>query len=219
MMSRTIVGLVTLLSASLSAGSAAAAVVLESAELATGNGFRTNPLGPPPYYRPTTFDPPVPFPNDAQNFARVGPQGLEVLVNRVASVTHDVTGNFTGDWWSAEKFAVVFQLDEPAPFTLSRTYGNDGDFRARLTLQAEGQPPIPNLPSPVQPPLSGTLPAGRYTFSGLMDYEMSLPNFPVNMVERGGFHNLRLTVVPEPGALGLLAVAAGAALGRRRCGR
>jgi hypothetical protein len=194
---------------------AAGAVTLLSAEMASGNGFKLGPLSPPPQQQSTTFSAPVAFPNDAQNIARVGPEGLQVLVNRTATDNHHPIGNLTGDTWTAEKFTVVFRLDEAAPFTYHRQVGPPDDPIASATLQAEGQPAI-TLP-PIIGDVSGMLPAGLYTFSGLMDYEQHLPTIPANGTFSGGFTNLRLTVAPEPGAVPLLAV--GGLLACRRRGR
>jgi MYXO-CTERM domain-containing protein len=185
------------------AGLADAAVTLQSAQLTSGGGSGVGQTG---------YGAPVPFPNDASNSARVGPDGLAVTVNRVANAHHHL-GNQLVDTWTAEKFAVVFRLDEPEPFTFRRSQVFGDDYLGVITLQAEGQPPVSSLPLFGQ--ANGVLPAGLYTFSGVFDYHGQLPSGPGDVSLTGGLMNVGLTVAPEPAALPLLALA-GLCLRRRR---
>ena len=199
---RALVRLGMLLVLAAPAGSAVAAVTLQSAQLTSGSGHNYQSVFSPPDYQPTTYGPPVPFPNDALNFAGVGPDGLQVKVNRLARASYHL-GNSLVQTWTAEKFEVVFRLDEPTPLTFHRSFGGTDDSIAVLTLQAQGQPPVAGLP--LIGDRSGILPAGLYTFSGVMDYEGFGGAGARDISVLAGFSDLRLTVAPEPGALGLLA--------------
>src|SRR5204862_6242268 len=130
-------------------------------------------------------------------FAGAGPDGLEVRVNRMAHAHHHL-GNQLVDDWTAEKFAVAFQLDEPEPFTFHRSFGATDDSLGVITLQAQGQPPIPAMP--LFGDRGGVLPAGLYTFSGAIDFHGQLPSGPGDASLSGGFANVALTVAPEPAA-------------------
>jgi hypothetical protein len=178
------------------------AVVLQSAEMADGAGHSYHGvIGNS--YQPTTYSPAVPFPNDAQNYATVGPDGLRIAAYKVAGFSH-TRGNSTVEEWAADKFNVRFDLDEPAAYTYTRRYAGLDDIGV-ITLQAEGQPPV-ELPPYVIVDKSGVLPAGHYTFSGVVDFGSYSPwrGAEELVVRRNGGYNVLLTVAPEPTALPVL---------------
>jgi hypothetical protein len=182
---------------------AGATVVLRSAEMADGSGGRYQPgfgQGGGGFFNPTTYSPAVPFPNDARNSAAIGSEGLRVVANNAAYFTHSL-GNSLSEGWSAHKFQVLFDLDEPAAYTYTRQIANTDDWVGVMTLQADGQPPITGLP--LFGEKSGMLPAGHYTFSGVADGQNMGPGSGQFFTGWGGY-SLVLTVAPEPAALPLL---------------
>ena len=68
-----------------------AADITEESESSSQGPILSDPM-PPPEVRHSVYGPNA-FPNDARNFAGVGPDGLTVLTNLIASM-HFVTGNF-----------------------------------------------------------------------------------------------------------------------------
>jgi hypothetical protein len=182
--------------------------------LADGSGSRYQPgFGQPGgFYQPTTYTPAVPFPNDAQNFAGVGPEGLRVVATKSAFYTRS-QGNSLSESWTAHKFNVQFDLDEPASYTYSRSIVDTDDSVAVINLQADGQPPIAVLP--LFGERSGVLPAGHYTFSGGIEINGAAGSGQF-ATARGGYA-LSLTVAPEPAVLPILGGMMLCALcGRRR---
>src|SRR5438045_8973241 len=95
------------------AGLADASVMLRSAQLTSGGGSG---------FGQTTYSAPVPFPNDAANFAGAGPDGLEVRVNRMAHAHHHL-GNQLVDGWAAETVEVAFQVHELELITYTMSTG------------------------------------------------------------------------------------------------
>jgi hypothetical protein len=181
--------------------SARGAVVLRSAEMAEGRGhWHSGIVGNS--YQPTTYSPAVPFPNDARNYATVGPEGLRIAAYQVAGFSH-ARGNSLVEEWAADKFNVTFDLDEPAAYTYTRRYAGLNDIGV-VTLQAEGQPPV-ELPPYVRADQSGVLPAGHYTFSGVVDFASYSPwRGTEQFANRNGGYDVLLTVAPEPTALPVL---------------
>jgi hypothetical protein len=186
------------------AGPAAAAVNLVSADI-TQETWSTG--------SPRTVTGPSPFPNDTQNFAGVGEDGLNTVVNLTGRFSHAV-GNFLNESYTNQQFRIVFQLDEPEPFTFKATSDVYARGLTQITLQAEGQPPVPFNPFF---DTTGTLAAGLYTYSGAINGSGGLgytgDRFFSNSVS---FRDMRLTVVPEPGALALLGAGTVLVLRRRR---
>jgi hypothetical protein len=157
---------------------------------------------------------PNPFPNDARNFAGIGPDGLTVLTNLFASMHFD-TGNFIVHEYIDQRFRVVFELDAPAPFHFTMKPGNiNYDLTLLPTLQAEGQPPVTLVDPRTQTDFitwntSGTLPTGIYTYSGNLN-ESQRPGggSGQHRSERVSYLDMKLTVAPEPATLALLGAAA-----------
>jgi hypothetical protein len=172
---------------------APASVTLQSAELTHGRGFFSAPLfGGPISSQDTTYDPPFPFPNDARNFAVVGPEGLSVRVNRLAQYSHH-RGNTYVDDWTAERFLVRFELDQPATYTYERSLSGGDDPGADVLLDGSRMPLFGMT--------SGILPAGQHTLYGSMEYRWNgVINAP-DFFHFGGFSDVRFTVAPEPSAL------------------
>jgi hypothetical protein len=108
----------------------------------------------------------------------------------------------------------VFRLDDPEPYTFRPTSDVYARGIAQIALQAEGQPPVSFNPFFDS---AGTLPAGLYTYSGTINGSGGLGysggRFFSNSIS---FRDMRLTVVPEPGALGLLGAGMLLALRRTR---
>jgi hypothetical protein len=145
---------------------------------------------------------PIPFPNDAQNFAGFTADGLKVLVNRPGSYSGNTHLGTYLRYWNQHSFKVVFDLDEPAAYTYHASRGANTAFVALVSLAAEGQREIPAL---LQGDASGVLPPGRYTFqggSGVAGYEP--PNGPFSSVSN--LTDMWLTVAPEPSSLSVVAV-------------
>jgi hypothetical protein len=196
-----VVGACVLLIAAL-APATRAALVLQSAQITNSydryscsfGGFVQHDSG-------TTTDP---FPNDAQNFAGVGPEGLRVLVNVMGSVGGSNSPTSHTREWRDYSFSVVFDIDQAYPFTFHKSYGTMfNDVPPYATLRREGDEPIT---LPVAGDLEGTLEPGRYTFSGATHFRESQPSLERQYSFTGAFKDTRLTVLPEPGALSLLAL-------------
>ena len=195
-----------------------AAVLLRSAEMADGAGHRYQPgfgVPGPGSYSPTTYSAAVAFPNDTRNFAAPGPDGLRIVANSIATFSHSI-GNSLSESWTARKFEVKFDLEEPAEFKYTRSIVDVFDSLAPVTLQADGQPPVDGLP-PRFGEKSGVLPAGHYTFSGVADLQGLSPwGGTDRFLTAWGGYNVVLTVAPEPTALPVLGGLMVFALRRRR---
>jgi hypothetical protein len=185
------------------APSTRAALVLESAQIT--NSYDGWSYNQGVYDRDfgTTTDP---FPNDAQNFAGVGPEGLRVLVNLTGHVS-DVNGlSLKSHAWNDYSFSVVFDIDQAYPFTFHRVYGEGlYEFPPGASLQREGSQPIA---LPMVGDVTGTLEPGHYTFSGATHFRDVTQQSSIGQryAYSGAFKDTRLTVLPEPAALSLLAL-------------
>jgi hypothetical protein len=105
--------------------------------------------------------------------------------------------------WSARKFAVQFDLDEPAAYTYTRAITETYLTAVSLKLQAEGQEPIAGFS--LFGEKSGVLPAGHYTFSGVADFQPFSPYGGTDrFVTLWGGYEVVLTVAPEPATLPVL---------------
>jgi hypothetical protein len=199
---------------------AAAAVTLRSAEIT--REAKTLSAGPIPITPDTprqisdTVTGPDPFPNDADNFARVGAEGLSVGADGRGTFSHAI-GNFLNESASDYRFRVVFDLDEPARFSYSQAVGGPGSgqgifFDGDARLQRDDDPPLLLFQSG-----SGTLAPGRYTFSGDTNLVPAIGSARLDrfFAENIAYSDVRLTVAPEPTALSLLLLG-GALLCRRR---
>ena len=145
-----------------------------------------------------------PFPNDSQKFAGVGPDGLRVAVDNLAGSFDNIFGNLITREWADQGFRVVFDLDQPAPFTYHR--GPDMNIGS-VALHQEGQSQ-PVFFAFAQGDLTGTLAPGHYTFSA-----DTLVRFwgaaDVRGSGRANISNVELNVlVPEPAVLASLALGA-----------
>jgi hypothetical protein len=200
---------VTALLLTASARTAGAAATLRSADLSGEDWSLYQGHLPPGTPNPShhTFFGPNPFPNDDRNSATSGPDGLRVVVNLHGQLSHDQVGPplqpFLSEGYTNQRFRVVFDVEEPSPFSYHRTYVSAADAVAQPTLQAEGLPPVTLNPTG---DTTGTLPAGRYTFTGFIDEGSRLPNiqFLPFYAESINFQDLTLTVVPEPVALPMI---------------
>jgi hypothetical protein len=114
-----------------------AALVLESAEITNSydDWSYSSSLGVSQHDFGTTTEP---FPNDAQNFAGVGPEGLRVLVNLTGHVS-DLNGlSLKSHEWSDYSFSVVFDIDQAYPYTFHKAYSDSFyDFPPAARLQRE----------------------------------------------------------------------------------
>lgn len=214
MTGRGIVSVAAWIITSVIAQHAGAAVVLRSAELSGETGSASMTAGQPPFVSVTPYGP-DPFPNDGENFAGVGPDGLRVLVNQVALASGNTRLGSATRQWTNRAFTVVFETDEPAPFRYFRAIGGTDDSMADTTLQAEGQPPIPLR---FINETTGVLPPGRYTFAGATEFGTSMGPTNGPFTYRATFNDVTLTVAPEPAALPLLAASC-LCLRRRRVAR
>jgi hypothetical protein len=189
-----------------------ASVMLISAEMSGNSGGEGFSGGFPVPNQNTSYGP-IPFPNDAQNFAGFTPDGLKVLVNREGSFSGNThLGTYLRSW-NQHSFKVVFDIDEPTPFTYHASRGVNTTFARLVSLTADGQPPVQAL---YGGDASGVLPSGRYTFSGGTGAPGFVPlTGPFSYVSN--LTDIWLTVVPEPSALSLLAVPLAFAC-RRRAG-
>jgi hypothetical protein len=111
------------------------------------------------------------------------------------------TNQFIGSY-DDHGFRVVFDVDQPTPFTFH--HGGDGFDIAAISLAADGSPPVgpfPAVPFPVD--VTGVLAPGHYTFTGDTNARAM---YGANFDGTTSLHDLRLTVgVPEPTTLPLLA--------------
>ena len=142
----------------------------------------------------------------------MGSEGLTVGVDGKGTFNHAV-GNFLNDDASDYRFRVVFDVDEPSPYTYSQANtAQQITFDANALLQRDGDAPVSLLYSG-----SGTLAPGRYTFSGNTDLVrmVGMSGLPRVYITTINFGDVRLTVAPEPSALSLLLVG-GPLLCRRR---
>jgi hypothetical protein len=189
---------------------ARAVVSLELADITHSRGSQSFfPPGPGTSESSSTTDP---FPNDAKNYARVGPNGLEVLVN-LEGIGSASQGNGFSRSWNDYAFKVVFDVDAASPFTFHRTLGFTNDEVNRPILQADGHPAVPLT---LFGDTTGVLEPGHYTFSGETRTSfVSPPAQGGSFTDIQAFNDTRLTVLPEPGALSLLALAALLPLRRR----
>jgi hypothetical protein len=173
------------------------AVTLVSAELTRESKGTTKVSAgsPPPETRYHEIIGPDPFPNDANNFASVGPEGLTVGVDLQGTFSHAVGLNVIEDV-NDYRFQVVFDVDHPAPFTFSRAHTSGPfDVDGPMSLRLDGQPPVQLFYSD-----AGTLAPGRYTFSGDTDLLrlMGASGLPRSYNQNNNFAGVRLTVLPEP---------------------
>jgi len=139
---------------------------------------------------------PNPFPDDANNFARVGSEGLTVGVDLKGTFSHAVGLNVIEDV-NDYRFQVVFDVDQPAPFTFSRAHTSGPfDVDGPMSLRLDGQPPVQLYFNSD----TGTLAPGRYTFSGDTDLLrlMGASGLPRFYNQNNNFAGVRLTVLPEP---------------------
>jgi hypothetical protein len=189
---------------------ARAAVVLQSAYIINDTGWQSiYPPNPGTGETNTTTDP---FPNDDKNFARVGPSGLEVLVN-LKGVGIASQGNGFSRSWNDYAFQVVFDVDQASPFTFHRSFGFTNDEVNRPTLQADGRPAVPLTFFDT----TGVLQPGHYKFSGRTNTSfVSPPALGGSFIDTQSFTDTRLTVLPEPGAAAFLSLPAWCLLRRRR---
>ena len=176
-----------------------AEVSLQSAEYSTGRGFLNIPRADPGSgtSQPTTFGPWTSFPNDQSNFAGIGPNGLNVLVNQTATFSHH-SGNTYIDDWTAERFRISFTLDEPAQYTYQRSLSGGDDSIGEVRLG--------NLVMPLFGQTSGISPAGQYTLSGTIDFQSYSPTEGPDVFRSASFRDIRFTVAPEPATLAVAAV-------------
>jgi hypothetical protein len=175
---------------------------LESAQMVsyTGSNYAVPP-NPPGGSNTVT---PSAFPNDALNSARAGPDGLRVVVNRTGHSFGIYNQQGFSNSWQDYGFSVVFDVEEASPFFYRRTQGFAEDALARLTLQAEGRPAVPLA---TFGDTSGILEPGRYTFSGDTNTRSYAGGGFFGPYDKTySFTDTRLTVVPEPGAVSLLAL-------------
>jgi hypothetical protein len=183
-----------------------AGVMLQSTEVTRETKHLTaGPIGGNPDPPQTSHEVvgPNPFPNDGDNFARVGPDGLTVGVDLTGRFSHAI-GNYLNDGATDYRFRVTFDVDEPALFTYSQRFTVISSDRDEPTfLQREGDAPVRLLYSG-----AGTLTPGRYTFSGATPNLVamvgsSIPDrfYSFNV----SFADVRLNVAPEPAALMLVA--------------
>jgi hypothetical protein len=194
MMPRYALGILGLLTASLSPANARADVVLRSAEITHDsdvvetNGTRT-----------TTHTADA-FPNDAGKFAGFGPGGFEVRVDQLTGRYANVAGNLVRTSLDESGFAVVFDVDAPTPFTYHRgTVPGTVDV-GWVSLSNEGGDVFNRF---AVRDFSGVLAPGHYAFSGFTAAGTVLP--PPRFTATSTIGDIRLAVVPEP--TGLLAAA------------
>ena len=187
---------------------ARAAVVLRSAELTRHS--EVVPRGGPAEVTDTT----EPFPNDANKFAGVGPEGLRVSVDELSGTHAFINGNLIISTASDSGFRVVFEVDEPSAFTYHRPPRGDVPPRdwGAVFLREEGGASVINGFNHYGD-LAGVLPPGRYTFTG----NTATPPVPGPLpgTSASTLRDVRLTVVPEPAGL-LAAAGLALCLGRRR---
>jgi hypothetical protein len=181
------------------AGSARAAVILQSAELTTRHVLV--PIGAPEEVTDTAG----PFPNDASRFAGVESGVLRVSVDQLfgsSSFILRLSDNILSITDNSG-FGVVFDVDEPSPFTYHR--GSPAPAPGWVILRAVGGTGAPVLPS--QPgDFTGVLAPGQYTFTA----NTGVPRLegPQRTTVTSTIRDVRLTVAPEPAALAPLAPAA-----------
>jgi hypothetical protein len=198
--------LLTFLAMSALGGSARAAVVLRSAELTT---HYVRVLSGAPAEVTDTADP---FPNDAAKFAGVDADGLRVSADQLSGWSSYILRDGIVSITYNSGLHVVFDVDEPSPFTFHR--GSPTPAPGWVYLRAVGGTGVPVVP-PSQPgDFTGVLAPGQYTFTA----STGVPPLegPQRTTVAGTIRDVRLTVAAEPAAPALLAPAALALCLRRR---
>lgn len=200
------------------AANAAVAVLLEA--LSTGSGHHilvSNQIVPDSV--PTTYTD-MPFPDDAQNSVTTDGNDLHVRVNRKASHSHaGIASNLYADYnvWTIEKFAVTFQLDQPAAFSFS--YTPLGPDPLSLHLKSNGTEFLTQSFG-TNASSSGLLPPGEYSFTGSAGNDTILPKGGGGIINTVDYPMknvvLDVTPTPEPGTVSVLALLSVVTLGRRR---
>src|SRR5205085_7572356 len=115
-------------------------------------------------------------------------------------------GNGFSKSWNDYAFQVLFDVDKASPFTFHRSFGFTNDEVNRPTLQADGRPAVPLT---FFGDTTGVLEPGHYKFSGRTNTSfVSPPALGGSFIDTQSFTDTRLTVLPEPGGLSLLALAA-----------
>jgi hypothetical protein len=137
-----------------------------------------------------------PFPNDAGKFAGFGPEGFEVRVDRLSGSYANVAGLSIRTSREDYGFRVVFQVDEPTPFTYHRGTP-PADVSGWVSLSGDDVGDLFNRF--LVRDFSGVLAPGRYTFSGYTNATILAPTPRSPAITTRA--DIRLSVVPEPAVM------------------
>jgi hypothetical protein len=215
-----------LFAVALATSSALADVTLVSQEARTGTGdWAIWPMNPTdPTYN---WDHPTVW-STTSNFTTLDPSGdgLQLNMTRSGSTGKGIgppAGSAHYGAWTIQDFKVVFNVDEPTPFSVE----SSGRWGQGIILPPVYHPgPVlwdgdgtiifnamrPDVPHSA---MAGILQPGTYTFSGVVGAEVPREVSSLRLFESGSFTTQLIVGVPEPAVLPVVAAVGLCALRRR----